>query len=124
MEDYKISMGKRMRERRKALHLTQEQMAEKLNISIKHYGGVERGIAGLSIENLIEVSNILGMNLDYLIKGECQQDNIMPGRMKELYFSCPQDKRQHLIELLETASKFWISASAGGSASDENSGRH
>lgn len=107
--DYKISIGKRMRERRKALHLTQEQMAEKLNISIKHYGGVERGDAGLSIENLIEASNILGVNLDYLIKGDEQPDNIMPSRIKEIYFDCPQEKRQHIVELLETASRFWKS---------------
>ncbi|MBR3769804.1 MAG: helix-turn-helix transcriptional regulator, partial [Lachnospiraceae bacterium] len=63
MSDYKIEMGKRLKEKRKALGLTQEQLAEKLNISIKHYGGVERGIAGLSIENLIELSNILGVSL-------------------------------------------------------------
>lgn len=70
MCNLRINMGKRMKEKRKSLHLTQELMAEKLNISVKHYGGVERGTAGLSLENLIEVSNILGVGLDYLIKGE------------------------------------------------------
>lgn len=62
MTDYKIEMGIRLKEKRKALHLTQEQMAEKLNVSIKHYGGVERGVAELSIENLIEASEKLWIN--------------------------------------------------------------
>ena len=33
MVDYKIGMGKRLRKQRKLLHLTQEQLAEKLNVS-------------------------------------------------------------------------------------------
>lgn len=107
MYDYKTDIGKRMKNRRKELHLTQEQMAEKLDISVKHYSGVERGVAGLSIENLIEVSEILGINLDYLIKGEPQNDDIMPNRIKELYMECPQAKRQYIVHLLENASKLW-----------------
>lgn len=105
MEDFKICMGKRMKEKRKLLHLTQEQMAEKLNISIKHYGGVERGIAGLSIENLIEVSNILGVNLDYLIKGENQNNDMLPTRIQEIYLDCPIEKRHILIEMLELSTQ-------------------
>ena len=105
MMNYKIDMGKRMKEKRKSLNLTQEQMAEKLNISIKHYGGVERGVAGLSIENLIEVSDILGINIDYLLKGDPTQDDTLPTKLKEIYLNCPYEKRHHLIELFETANK-------------------
>lgn len=50
MEDYRIKMGMRLKKKRKMLNLTQEQMAEKLNVSIKHYGGAERGRAGLSMK--------------------------------------------------------------------------
>ena len=107
MKDYRTDIGQRMKLRRTELHLTQEQMAEKLDISVKHYGGVERGVAGLSVENLIETSEILGMNLDYLVKGEPQEDELMPKRIKELYLECPQPKRQHLIQLLEMASNLW-----------------
>ena len=107
MADYKIEMGLRLKEHRKALHLTQEQMAEKLNVSIKHYGGVERGVAGLSIENLIEASNILGINLDYLIKGNTPNDDILPNRIKEIYLNCPKEKRHHIIDILEASEKLW-----------------
>ena len=108
MTDYKIEMGIRLKEKRKSLHLTQEQMAEKLNVSVKHYGGVERGIAGLSIENLIEASNILGIDLDYLIKGNTKNDNILPHRVREIYLNCPKEKRHHIIEILEASEKLWI----------------
>ena len=105
MEDYKIAMGKRMKKQRKLLHMTQEQIAEKLNVSVKHYGEVERGNAGLSIENLILVSNILGIDLNYLIRGEDSIENI-PSRMKEIYLNSPPDRRQRIMELLDIADKF------------------
>lgn len=106
MEDYKIGMGKRMKKQRKLLHMTQEQLAEKLNISVKHYGGVERGNAGLSIENLIMVSDLLGIDLDYLIRGEENPVENVPSRIKEIYLNSPLDKRQYIIELLEVVNKF------------------
>ena len=95
-------MGERMKKRRKLLHLTQEQMAEKLNISVKHYGG---GNAGLSIDNLIEISRILGLSLDYLVKGEADPEGIIPDRMKEIYRNGSLKKRRHMMELLEAADK-------------------
>lgn len=100
MEDYKIEMGKRMKIRRKELNLTQEKMSEMLDISTKHYSGVERGVAGLSIENLIMVSDILGLNLDYLVKGDAVPDTTVPESLKELYLNFPEEKRQDMIELL------------------------
>ena len=105
MEDYKIKMGMRLKKKRKMLKLTQEQMAEKLNVSVKHYGSVERGQTGLSIENLIEACNILGTDLNYLILGECEENDCFPEKIKELYFSCPKEKRPFLIELMEVALK-------------------
>lgn len=105
MNNLRINMGKRMKEKRKSLHLTQEHMAEKLNISVKHYGGVERGIAGLSLENLIEVSNILGIGLDYLIKGEETPNDYIPTRIKEFYLNCPKEKQQYIVDLFEIISK-------------------
>ena len=70
MNDYKKEMGLRIKNRRKKLLLTQEVVAEHLVISVKHFSEVERGIAGLSIENLINLSNILGLSVDYIIKGD------------------------------------------------------
>lgn len=105
MEDYKVKMGMRLRNKRKMLKLTQEQMAEKLNVSVKHYGSVERGQTGLSIENLIEACKTLGTDLNYLILGEREKKDCFPERVKELYFSCPKEKRPFLIELMEAALK-------------------
>lgn len=104
MNDYKKAMGERLRKQRKLLHLTQEQLAEKLDISIKHYSEAERGIIGLSVDNLIKVSKVLGVSLDYLLKG-IQIDYPVPVRMIEIYSSCPDSKKEYLLEILELEAK-------------------
>lgn len=106
MSDFRKSMGNRMKEERKKLNLTQEQMAEQLDISVKHYGGVERGNAGLSLENLVDVSTILGRSLDYIIKGIPEADDILPSRIKDIYINSSEEKRRRIVEILEILNKF------------------
>ena len=99
MIDYKKEMGQRIKIRRKKLMLTQEEIAEQLNISVKHLSEVERGIAGLSIENLIKLSNILGLSLDYIIKGEADETcrNSVSISLKNV----PKEKEELLNELIK-----------------------
>ena len=53
---------------RKQHGMTQEQLAEKLEISIKHCSSVERGLSCLSLEKLIEIANLFDVSLDFLLK--------------------------------------------------------
>lgn len=70
MDDYKKKIGARLKTARKNRHLTQEQIAEMLNISQKHYSEAERGLVGLSIRHYVELSSILDVSLDYLLKND------------------------------------------------------
>lgn len=106
MNDYKKAMGERMRTQRKLQHLTQEQLAERLDISIKHYSEAERGLIGLSVENLIKLSDILGISLDYLLKG-VSIDYPFPLRIMEIYNNCPDSKKKYLLEILELEAKIF-----------------
>ena len=74
MIDYKTAMGQRIKSRRKELKLTQETAAEEIGVSVKHFSEVERGISGLSIENLIKLSNLFGVSIDYIIKGDTERN--------------------------------------------------
>lgn len=69
MTDYKTGMGKRIRQRRNALGFTQEELAEQLGVSVKHLSETERGLSGLSVENLCKLSDLFGVTLDELIRG-------------------------------------------------------
>lgn len=103
MSDYKKEMGQRIKIRRKKLLFTQEEIAEQLNISVKHFSEVERGIAGLSIENLIKLSDILGLSLDYIIKGEadeCYWNSVLSSLQ-----NVPKDKEQLIKDLINIGIK-------------------
>lgn len=106
MDDNKKALGERLRQQRKMKCLTQEQLAESLDISVKHYSEVERGLTGMSIENLIKVSEILQISLDYLIKG-IDIDYPIPVRMIEIYQNCPKSKQKYLLEIMELEAKMF-----------------
>ncbi len=100
MNDYKHSMGRRIKEKRKELKLTQDEISEMLDISVKHFGEVERGIAGLSVENLIKLSEILCVSIDYLVKGEI--DNNKWSQTLSLFEQIPEEKEQTFKQLIAT----------------------
>ena len=103
MNSYKKAMGKRIKECRRKLGLTQETAAEELGISVKHFSEVERGIAGLSVDNLVRLSALLGVSLDYIVKGEANAK-----RWKGVVLllqSVPEEKENQLTELIKTAVK-------------------
>ena len=64
--DY-ISLGQRIRKARKHQGLTQEELAEKCDLSTAHIGHIERGTRALSIESIITISNALNVSTDYLL---------------------------------------------------------
>jgi DNA-binding XRE family transcriptional regulator len=61
--------GARIRDMRTKLGLTQEQMAEELNVSPKHIGNIETGTRSASIDLLVDIALMLDVSLDYLILG-------------------------------------------------------
>jgi transcriptional regulator with XRE-family HTH domain len=106
MNNYKEDIGHRMKHYRKLHKYTQEQFAEKLDISIKHYSEAERGKTGLSLDNLIKVCDIFGISLDYLVRGRTSE-TVIPTRMVEIYSACPSDRKEYLMEIWENASKLY-----------------
>ena len=100
IEDYKPAMGKRLRTYREKSNLTQENMAEILDISIKHYSEAERGLAGLSIEKLLFLSRFFHVSLDQLLKGGGNED-FLPSAIIEVYETCPDEKKKHLVEMIK-----------------------
>lgn len=64
--DYK-SIGKRIREERKRQHLSQEQLAEKADLSPVHLSHIETANTKLSLPALINIANVLGVSSDALL---------------------------------------------------------
>ncbi|WP_010244118.1 helix-turn-helix domain-containing protein [Acetivibrio cellulolyticus] len=65
--DYK-ALGERIRKQRLKVNLTQEQLAEKIDMSYSFVGQIERGDRVLSLETLVRLANELSISVDYLIQ--------------------------------------------------------
>ena len=61
--------GARIRELRIAKNLTQDEMAEHMNVSNGYTSFIESGKRGCSVDVLIALSNLFGVSIDYLVLG-------------------------------------------------------
>ncbi|MBS4986432.1 MAG: helix-turn-helix transcriptional regulator [Hungatella hathewayi] len=66
---FSVEVGARIAARRKQLNLTQEQAAEKADVSHQFFACVERGIKNMRAENIVKVSRALEVSTDYILLG-------------------------------------------------------
>ena len=64
--DRKI-LGKRIRDERLRLNMTQEQLSEKINVTASYLGAVERGEKSMTLEKLIDLINVFDVSMDYML---------------------------------------------------------
>lgn len=67
MEDIKIEVGKRIKESRKLSGYTQKQVASILLMTQQQYSRFENGIFELSYSQLIKISELFDVSVDYLL---------------------------------------------------------
>lgn len=88
MEQERI--GILIRNLRKEMNLTQQQLAEKLCISDKAISKWERGMGCPDVSLLPTLSGILGVDLETLLSGDLGARETSHGNMKKMQFSvCP-----------------------------------
>ena len=63
-------IGKKIKERRQFLKITQEYIANELDINASHISNIECGRANPSLTILVKIANILNCSVDYFISGE------------------------------------------------------
>lgn len=69
-EKWLLVVGQRITERRKKLGWTQEELAEKGDLTPQFVSYAESGKRAMRPENLLKISSALGVSADYLLTGE------------------------------------------------------
>ena len=64
--DYK-SIGRRIKAARISLDMTQERLAEKVNLSPSHLSNIETGTTKVSLPTLVKLANALDVSVDGLL---------------------------------------------------------
>ncbi len=65
-----MSLGQRIRKRRQALEITQQQLAEALRVTPQHISAVEQDKRTPSLPFLAKLAEELGVTVDYLVTGK------------------------------------------------------
>ena len=93
----------RLYEIRKKAGMTQSDLAEKLDVSRQAVSRWEMGTAKPEFENLIAISNIFGVSIDYLLKGDVVSTDVNAKPTEE-----PEQAEE--TEKTNTAEKLWLAA--------------
>lgn len=92
-------IGIRIMQRRKENDLTQEQLAEQIEISKNHLSSLERGVYLPTTSVLFRICNILGETPDYYLLGKV---NVETDEATKLIKSLPESSQRIVLRLLET----------------------
>ena len=65
---YKQNLGKKIKNRRKILKIRQEDLAEISEVALRTIVSIERGEGNPSLETLLKLADVLGMELQLNVK--------------------------------------------------------
>lgn len=92
-------VGKRIRHRREVAGFSQEQLAEKMELSTNHISGMECGKSLLTTSRLMDLCDILGGTPNYYLLGEIEPE---ANRVTALVRKLSPDDQEMVCRLLET----------------------
>ena len=106
-----IPIGKRISEIRRSRGVTQEALADMLNISPKHVSHSECRTSCLSLKNLMEFCKIFNCSLDYIVFGT-REDSVLSKLPEEILYTLYYGDNSEL-ETLNRYLQFYIDIKQG-----------
>lgn len=105
--DIDKNFGKILRDFRIKNKLTQEQLSEKLGISLKYISRIENGNNGVKTQTLINYMNILGITPNTIYASFItNQDVIKNIEISEKISSLSEDKKEFLNSIIDLLKNF------------------
>lgn len=94
-------LGIRIKQCRKSQNLTQEKLAELIDVSPHYIYEIEKGLKCMSLPTLIDISHILNISTDYLLFGEQHySENIRADTLDHVINDIPLEKRKNIAEVI------------------------
>lgn len=95
-------VGKRIKDYREKADISQEELAEFLDISVSAVSNIERGINYPSMENFIKLANTLNVSADAIL-GDVLNAATPPKAsfLSEKLSTASPEKRQQILDIIE-----------------------
>lgn len=96
-------IGNRIQEIRKRKGLTQEQLAERVNISPHYLSALERGVYNIKLELLVNILNTLDCSADEVFQGVVNNSaKVKASHLSDKLKSLPLNEQKKIFEVVET----------------------
>lgn len=104
--DFRI-LGQRIKKKRMALRMTQDNLAELLSVSVGYISQVERGVTRVNLETLSEIALHLHCDLPELIADVIpERDGYLQHELSQVTRNMDELQMNMLLEIARTLSKF------------------
>ena len=103
--DYGV-IGSRIKQARLAKNMTQEDLADKIDISVAFLSRVERGNAHLNLRRLTQIAEVLKVSPGYLLTGSnTTSKDYLKEDFKNILDKCSPEQQKLIYEISELVSK-------------------
>lgn len=102
----RIALGKRLREERIQCGMTQEQVAESINVSTTYVGLVERGERSVTLEKLALLAQCFHVTIDFLLQDSIAPTDTMQDRqLLALWNVATRQERDMILSIMQSIIK-------------------
>lgn len=104
--DFK-AIGLKIKERRQAVGVTQEAIANLLDVNPSHISNIECGRANPSLTALVKIANILQCSVDFFISGEYTykadkgREKTLDDKIMDKLKYCDADKKNRVLQMID-----------------------
>lgn len=103
-------VGNKIRERRNFLKVTQENLANDINVSASFISDIENGRRKMSLETMIKISIALKTSLDYFVLDNVKdiktKNNIKFDKLKNILETVDEKKESIFLDFAINSAKF------------------
>ena len=104
--DYKM-IGQRIKIIRKGNKMTQEQLAERLSVTVGYVSQIERGATKISLDTLAQIASILNCDIAFFITGTAiNQAAYLQNELNQRYLLLDQPHKKIINEMIELFLKY------------------
>ena len=95
-------IGRRIQEIRKQKGLTQEQLAERVNISPHYLSALERGVYNIKLDLLVDILNVLNCSADEVFQDVVDTSSkIKASQLSEKLKGLPLQEQRKILEVVD-----------------------
>lgn len=103
--DYNI-IGERLKKARIDKNMTQEKLAEQIDVSVAFLSRVERGTSHINLKRLTQICEILGVSEDSILNGvSSNSDNYLASEFNNILNSVSSDKQKLIYKIAKVISE-------------------